>query len=165
MLIYHVTSATYKNNWQEALQGENATKPGRWSSPGTAMIYASSHLTLATLEALVHCDENSLRIPRITLRFEVDEGSLEVLPLEALPEDWNALPESESTKRIGDAWARNCKHLGLIVPTATLLDGRKVQEKNILLNPKYPRFFEYLGEPDIESFRFDSRLEELVTGG
>lgn len=70
MLIYHVTNATYKNGWQKALQDTNATKPGRWSSPGTAMIYTSSHLTLATLECLVHCDKDSLAMPRITLRFD-----------------------------------------------------------------------------------------------
>jgi RES domain-containing protein len=162
MLIYHVTSATYKHNWQEALQGENATKPGRWSSPGTAMIYTSSHLTLAALEALVHCDKHSLTMPRITLRFEVDDALLESLPFNQLPEDWNALPEPDSTKQLGDAWVRACKHLGLVVPTATLFDGQKAQEKNILLNPKYPHFFEYLGEPEIETFCFDKRIEKLV---
>jgi RES domain-containing protein len=162
MLIYHITSATYKNNWQEALQGENATKPGRWSSPGTAMIYASSHLTLATLECLVHCDSDSLGQPRITLCFEVEDRLLEALAFTQLPKDWNALPEPESTKKIGDTWAKSNSSLGLIVPSATLVDGCNVREKNILLSPNYPKFFEHLGEPEIETFRFDPRIERLV---
>lgn len=163
MLIYHVTSAEYKNTWQEALSGDNTTKPGRWSSPGTPMIYASSHLTLATLECLVHCDKDSLKSPRITLRFEVEDEWLEFLLLDNLPDDWNTMPEPESTKRIGDAWVKHCQRLGLIVPTATLLDGRDIEERNVLLNASFPNFFEALGEPEIEEFRFDPRIERLVS--
>jgi hypothetical protein len=125
------------------------------------MIYASSHLTLATLECLVHCDKDSLSRPRITLRFGVEDALLEALPFDQLPENWNTLPEPESTKKRGDAWAKRGHSLGLIVPSATLVDGSNVLEKNVLLNPNYPKLSEQLGEPELELFALTQEVKDL----
>lgn len=50
MLVWRLALGRYP-----ALDGEGARLyGGRWNSPGTAMVYAATHIALALLEQLVH---------------------------------------------------------------------------------------------------------------
>lgn len=126
------------------------------------MVYASTHLSLATLEVLVHCNARSFRDSRISIRCTVPDELIQRLPLEELPDDWNSIPESVTTQRVGDAWVSARGAAGLIVPSATLPDGRTLEEQNVLLNPLYPDFLAHLQDPVVEVFDFDARVAALV---
>ena len=161
MQLYHITSATTED-WREVFRSEGLRKGGRWSSPGTAVLYASSHLTLAARECLVHCDRDALKSPRLALCLEVADEQVEVL--DHLPRGWDSIPSGTQTQTIGDAWVGAQKKLALVVPTATLLGGEKLAEHNVLLNPNFPELFSHLECKSVEPFRFDARILALVKG-
>ena len=162
MILYRVTGTTFLTRWQDAFTGEGSFRAGgRWSSPGTRMVYSSTTLSLATLEVLVHCNKQSFLHARAMIQFELEDRLIEVLPDEELPEDWNSVPESISTQKLGDSWVRQGSALGLIVPSATLPTIR-VEERNVLLNPNVPEFMDALRSVEVQPFSRDSRLAELI---
>ena len=56
MLVWRLALGRYKE-----LDGEGARLyGGRWNSPGTAMVYAATHIALALLEQLVHVSPTRL---------------------------------------------------------------------------------------------------------
>jgi RES domain-containing protein len=143
---------------------------GRWNSPGNAILYASSSLALACLEALVHIRDVGL-VPPDYVYCEV-----EVPP--ALLSQWNlsgedALAKLESpllAQEYGDRWLRrarpqNFRQLAWQVLHPEL-KGAPVQavpsvivprEMNYLINPNHPQYGQLRwGEP--KPFRFDPRL-------
>jgi RES domain-containing protein len=148
--------------WQDAFSGEGSFRAGgRWSSVGTRMVYASTTLSLATLEVLVHCNKQSFLNTRVMICFELEDALIEQLPEREWPETWNSIPESVATQKIGDAWIRQGSATGLIVPSATLPSVR-VEERNVLLNPHIPRMLEQLQSVEVEPFSTDSRLLSLL---
>lgn len=140
-----------------ALDGEGARLyGGRWNSPGTAVVYAATHLTLALLEQLVHVSASLL--PERFRAFAVE------LPEDAAVEHAAAeqpVEDLEVTRRVGDLWAASLSSAALFVPSVivpALLEpgGITTTERNVLLNPRHPsavrwRFTE-------TSFRLDPRL-------
>ena len=126
---------------------------GRWNSPGRGVVYLSGTIALAALEMLVHAgDRAELLQDFVFIEVEFDEGLVQVLDQEALPEDWSAYPEPEATKRLGDRWFDDQASLLLAVPSAVI-----PQEMNLLLNPLHPDFGKVKrGAP--QSFHFDTRL-------
>jgi RES domain-containing protein len=58
-----------------------------------------------------------------------------IAELEALPENWNALPWSDSARNVGDDWAIARKSVALLVPSVVL-----PAERNLLINPLHPDF-------------------------
>jgi len=128
-------------------------KGQRWNSAGIPAIYAGLSLEIAALEKLVHTGSIlplNLVVVRITLP---DENNLyETPPINAFPDDWNALPGSPTAAAYGDSFLRKGKYLGLIVPSAVILEAR-----NILINPNHPAMI--AAEIQIvRDFTFDSRL-------
>jgi RES domain-containing protein len=162
MILFQVTSNRYVQRWQDALSGEGSFRGGgRWSSVGTRMVYTSSHLSLATLEVLVHCNRQSFLDSRLAIRFDLDDRFIQ--RLEHLPDDWNSIPESITTQRLGDGWVAANLAAGLIVPSATLPEGDQEDEYNVLLNPSYPNFLSLLKNVRVKGFDFDERISSLVT--
>jgi RES domain-containing protein len=160
--LYRVTSNRYVNRWQDAFSGEGSFRGGgRWSSVGTRMVYTSTHLSLASLEVLVHCSRQSFVDSRLAIRFEL--GDRFVQRLERLPEGWNSIPESVNTQRLGDSWVAANSAAGLIVPSATLPEGDQEDEFNVLLNPNFPNFLSLLKDAEVKAFDFDTRITTLVT--
>jgi RES domain-containing protein len=125
------------------------------------MVYCSTHLSLASLEVLVHCNRQSFLDSRLCIRFELSDTVIQ--RLERLPEEWNSLPESINTQRLGDSWIAANSAAGLIVPSATLPEGDQEAEHNVLLNSRYPSFLRLLKNPVLKSFDFDARITSLVT--
>jgi RES domain-containing protein len=160
--LYRVTSNRYVTRWQDAFSGEGSFRGGgRWSSVGTRMVYTSTHLSLAALEVLVHCNRQSFLDSRLSIRFDLDDRYIQ--RLERLPEAWNSIPESINTQRLGDSWIEANSAAGLIVPSATLPQGDQEDEYNVLLNPSFPNFLNLLKNASVKAFDFDTRITSLVT--
>ena len=163
MILFRIAARRYEQSWREAFSGEGSFRAGgRWSSPGTRLVYASSHLSLATLEVLVHCNRASFLQSRLALRFELPDGVIEQIPVDQLPEDWNSIPESVATQRIGDAWTASAAAAGLIVPSAVLPGGANLDEQNVVLNPAYPGLLDLISNVSLTAFDFDRRIAGLA---
>lgn len=116
------------------MTGEGAAlRGGRWNSIGVSVVYASTHLSLALVELLVHLD--ALDLPRNLIAYEIElpDDVLERLDTNVLPVDWRN--DLRATRAIGDRWIERERSLALAVPSAVVL-----QEANILLNPAHVRF-------------------------
>ncbi|HEY1120069.1 MAG TPA: RES family NAD+ phosphorylase [Haloferula sp.] len=137
-----------------AFTGEGARiAGGRWNSPGVAVVYASSSLSLATLEVLVHIEDPEA-FARLFSWFavEIPDELIEVLEESKLPPGWCADETTAATQVIGDAWIRSQRSAVLAVPSV-VTPG----EKNYLLDPAHPRFSAIrIAAP--QPFRPDPRL-------
>jgi len=117
----------------DPLDGEGARRwPGRWNRRGTPVVYASSTLSLAVLEVLVHTDEPALLAQYVAFEFTFREK--DVIDVDHLPDDWRHHPVPPTTRAIGDAWARSRASSVLRVPSAVL-----PQEFNYVINPMHSR--------------------------
>jgi RES domain-containing protein len=76
---------------------------------------------------------------------------LHTLPHE-LPKDWNAIPATSETKKIGDAFVREGRACLLRVPSAVVKG-----DHNLLINPFHPEFKE-IKIIAAEPFPFDHRM-------
>lgn len=100
----------------------------RWSSEGTAVVYASMSVGGALLEALAHMDgpvPDDLVLAIASLPLEC------ITPAQDLPAQWRAFPYRPEVQRYGDASIERV--LALKVPSAIC-----EREYNILLNPEHP---------------------------
>ncbi len=150
---------TTKRDVSAAFDGEGARLyGGRWNRPGTRMVYASEHLSLAALELFVHVDSEDQ--PRALYRFRVElpDDAVEALPRLRLPPSWRDYPAPDDTAVIGTDWARRGERLALLVPSVVV-----PEELNVLLNPGHPRFGEVRIVPG-EPFSFDPRMWKGAEG-
>lgn len=137
-----------------AFSGEGARlNGGRWNSPGVSMVYASSSLSLATLEVLVHL-ENPEAFARLFSWVEVGipEGSIGLMEENGLPKGWCDAETNISSRSSGDAWVRSQRSAVLAVPSV-VTPG----EWNYLLNPTHPGFSKIKIGP-VKAFQPDPRL-------
>lgn len=118
-----------------AFAGEGARiAGGRWNSPGVAVVYASSTLSLATLEVLVHLDDPEAFARMFSwFGMEIPDELIELLDESKLPPGWCADETTGATQVIGDAWVRSQRSAVLAVPSV-VTPG----ERNYLLNPVHP---------------------------
>ena len=137
-----------------SLDGEGArTNGGRWNSEGIPVVYASSTLSLAALEYLVHVDVEDVPHDLCALKIAVpDDVTVEDVELTSLPDDWNRVEDHPACTARGDDWARGGAALALRVPSALI-----PAETNLLLNPRHPDM-ERVRVVSIETFAFDRRL-------
>jgi RES domain-containing protein len=136
------------------LDGEGARlNGGRWNSEGIPVVYASSTLSLAALEYLVHVDVEDVPADLCALEIDVpDDAPVEEVALSSLPDDWNRVEDHPDCLARGDDWARRGAALALRVPSAVI-----PAETNVLLNPRHPQM-ERVRVVSIETFAFDRRL-------
>jgi RES domain-containing protein len=123
---------------------------GRWNHKGVHMLYASSSLSLACLEILVHIREARLPADCSWVRITVPDGLVE-----QAPEDLDAADE-DACRTFGSQWIASASGPVVEVPSVIV-----PTEKNLLLNPLHKRFGG-LSFSEPEAFRFDLRL--LKTG-
>lgn len=120
---------------------------------GTSVVYTAESLSLATLEIVVHLEREELfytRFLKIPVTF--DSSQVTVLSRNTLPKDWNRLPPSESTQKIGYKWISRSKFAVLKVPSTIIME-----EYNYLINPNHPDFAGMkIGKS--QRFKFDPRL-------
>jgi RES domain-containing protein len=137
-----------------ALDGEGARRAGgRWNSPGVAVVYASSTLSLAVLELLVHTDPDlvpdDLRVSEIDVPASLTAGVLDVA---TLPPDWRAIPNHPACRAMGDEWVKRRDQVLLGVPSAIV-----PEELNYLINPAHPEAAR-IQVVRVRAFAFDKRL-------
>jgi len=123
-----------KKHLKSALTGEGARLfGGRWNSKGTAMVYTSANLQLATIELLVH-------LPRIDIIYQnysivplsIPEKLIHKLSETDLPEGWNNYEVNNQTQALGDRWVLDGKSAVLEVRSAASQLGI-----NYLINPRH----------------------------
>lgn len=126
---------------------------GRWNPPGTAVVYASATLSLATLEYLVNLDSDLLPEHLVALSADIP-SDLEIQPVTIadLPANWQEYPGPDTLCAIGVAWAA-IRHTAILsVPSVVI-----PEERNYLLNPAHPQFA-HIRWSEPAPFRFDPRL-------
>lgn len=131
MLVYRILEAKHA---AAAFTGEGARLyGGRWNSPGVAVVYAASSLSLAILEMLVNASGTRLPSDTVYATIEIpDELVPEPLALELLPRNWDRTPAPRELASIGNDWAKSLRSVALRVPSAVA----KI-EHNVLLNPQH----------------------------
>lgn len=142
MFVYRICRAPYT-----ALDGEGAKLfGGRWNSPGKPALYTAQHLSLASLEYLVHVDFDNLPLDLVWLKIEVPDAAL-------LEEFANPVaPNERDAATYGDSWLRSGRSLGLVVPSAVLS-----VEKNVIINPLHSTAG-IVQIVESAPFEFDARL-------
>lgn len=148
MTVWRLARSVYP-----ALDGEGARRwGGRWDEPGTPVVYASEHLSLAVLESLVHTDPDllpdDLTAFRIQAPDEIAAPALAAYETGLLPADWR---EPEVSAQWGEARAASGGPI-LFVPSAVV-----PLERNVLINPRRAQ----AAGIDVvrrEPFSFDARL-------
>ncbi|MEO1483633.1 MAG: RES domain-containing protein [Myxococcota bacterium] len=137
--------------------GEGARRfGGRWNSHGVAVAYASSSVSLAALEVLVHLQNQEILRTFVLCSIALSERSIETLETDRLPSDWRSEPASQSTKTIGDTWVESGSSMALRVPSTVV-----PVETNILLNPTHRRFRKAVLTVQTQDFEFDPRLHAV----
>jgi RES domain-containing protein len=120
------------------------------------VLYCALSESLAMLELRVHSPHP---YPRTRWRFaiEVPDDALTTIHVEQLPRGWDALPAGPASKRFGDSWVEQRSSLGLLVPSVVASE-----EKNVMLNPSYPRFQE-IRVISKQRVTLDKRLHSVPT--
>ena len=125
----------------------------RWNSVGKSVIYVAGSISLATLEMLVHLNNEQLLHKYVIARVDFDESLVTDLTPGQLPRIWRDSPSPDDNKMVGDAWVLSGESVALRVPSAVI-----DHEYNYLLNPSHANFsMVALGEP--EDLQFDRRLK------
>lgn len=142
-----------KRHAATAFDGEGARLyGGRWSSPGTAVVYTSETRALAVLEVLVGIRSTGPVGAYVLIPASFGDALVTRIEHENLPEDWRESPPPPSTQRIGDDWISGQTSVVLRVPSVLLPD-----EFNYLINPADPDFPRLeVGDP--QELSLDPRL-------
>ena len=119
------------------------------------MVYVSEQRATAALEILVHVKRAQLlRDAYVIFEVTIPDALVLMVELAALPQGWDAYPETRASTDMGDAWFDAGQSVALRVPSVVVRG-----EYNLLLNPEHPDMAQItIGQP--EPFLFDRRLAE-----
>ncbi|GGH27972.1 RES family NAD+ phosphorylase [Dyadobacter endophyticus] len=146
MELFRITRSEY----QDDLSGIGAFyNGGRWNTPRNAMLYTSSHRSLAMLEVLVHWHKTVTPPNYVIVSLEIPDN-LATISEPKLIADWQE--DQQWSKDIGDTWLKPGNTLLLRVPSVVVK-----AEQNYLVNPMHPDVVS-LRITDIEPLNFDKRL-------
>ncbi|MFN3639294.1 MAG: RES family NAD+ phosphorylase [Flavobacterium sp.] len=115
--------------------GASLSKANRWNGLNTKMVYTSESRALATLEISVHLDlSEDLPSDRFYLEIHIPD-TINILEIneKELPENWNAIPPTSLTQKIGNAFVTQNEAAVLKVPSSIVPN-----EFNYLINPFHP---------------------------
>jgi RES domain-containing protein len=101
-------------------------------------VYASTHLSLAALEYLVHVSPATAPSDLMSIEIDVSGLAVEAWDRASLPPGWDADPAPATTQKRGSAWAGMRSAPLLRVPSALLPAAMDPHEANVLLNPHHP---------------------------
>jgi len=151
LIVWRLTRAAH-----HGLDGEGARlNGGRWNSEGRAVVYASTTLSLAVLEYLVHVEPLLAPNDLVAIEIELPDGDgagAQVEPGQFPPGDWRTYPAPEWQAELGDLWVEDGTFLWLAVPSAIV-----PQEYNVLINPSHERMAD-ARVVSTRPFAFDERL-------
>ncbi len=143
-----------RQQFASTLSGKGAAiKGARWNSVGVEMIYTGASRALAMAEVAVHLALANLPSDyRMLTIFIPDNISLQVLPENLLPLNWNSFPHLPATQQIGDNFISEGSYAVLKVPSATVQG-----DHNFLINPAHSGFSRIKIIEDV-AFPFDKRI-------
>jgi RES domain-containing protein len=149
--VYRVVRKPYAH---APFDGEGAFRyGGRWSSPGTRLIYTSEHQSLAMLEYFVHLDADDPPPELMLAIAEVPDGiERREIRIEELPPRWRGTPAIPELSAIGDGFVKGSECAVLLVPSALA-----PSERNWLLNPGHADFKKVVVQAN-EPLAYDARL-------
>lgn len=157
MILWRIARAGY-----ERLDGEGARLyGGRWNSPGRPVVYASTTLSLAALEYLVHVEPLTAPGDLVAMEIRVPESRFagaRAEPSQFPQGDWRQYPAPEWQAELGDTWIEDGTFLWLAVPSVLV-----PQEYNVLINPGHRRMSE-VRVVSTRPFAFDGRLLDTRDG-
>jgi RES domain-containing protein len=120
----------------DVLNGEESVESGgRWSRPGTALVYLCTHTALACLETLVHLGPGPLPDDRFLVEVEVPPD-LWARRTRFKAQDcpgWEALPHGPASQDWGMRWIAERGSALACVPSVIAPEAR-----NVLINPAHP---------------------------
>ncbi len=150
-LLFRISRRAFAPSPNAPFDGEAAYRGGsRWSAPGQRMSFASSTVTLAMLEYLVHIDwRDTSGDDLVLVSASLDDACIHDLHLSDLPEDWRRVCPSNATRRLGDEWLSSQQSVALSVPSVAA-----PIERNYLINPNHLQF-DRLVVGSIAPFSFD----------
>lgn len=149
MQLYRISQKSFAGD----LRGEGAKRfGGRWNSPGTPCLYASTSRSLAICEFSAHITLDNLPPQLVIITLEVDETKIDSLPGE-LPDDWSSTPVSKVSQYFGDQLLIKGTSLGYFVPSVIVRE-----ENNCILNPLFAEYFNLVKIEDISPLLFDRRI-------
>lgn len=139
-----------------ALTGEGARRyGGRFNSPGRSVIYASSALSLAVLEVLVHAAQPRDLSDYVGIRLAFDAELARNVG--ALPWGWRDNSWPEAVQHIGDRWLDERRSAALRVPSAVI-----PSEDNYVIDPGHPDFEQIRHE--VVEVDIDNRIYRIGGG-
>lgn len=132
--------------------GGAKTYGGRWSSPGTAVVYTAGSTSLAILEMLVHLQAQDLMRRYVIFDVSFDEALMTTVDPATLPKSWRRSPSPATVQQVGDDWSADGASAVLQLPSVIV-----PSEWNYLLNPAHPDFAKITIGPK-QQIKFDPRL-------
>ena len=109
---------------------------GRWSSPGTRLVYTSERLSLAMIEYHIHIGSDDSPPDLVVASADVPNSvSRTKIATSRLGLDWRESPAPPHLAAIGDSFVAKGTTAILIVPSVLCL-----LESNWLINPRHPDF-------------------------
>lgn len=143
-----------------AFDGQGARLAGgRWSHPGTAIVYTSETVSLAALELFVQLGRDELPGDLVIISAEIPESVPAVhTRIDAPERDWRFYPSSTDLCNWGTLWAERLTSAVLAVPS-TIVPA----ERTYLLNPAHPAFREIRIDPPVP-FMLRSAARGLPAG-
>ncbi|OAT54622.1 RES family NAD+ phosphorylase [Providencia heimbachae] len=152
MILYRLIKSDFVH---DAWSGQGARLyGGRWNHKGTSAVYVSTQISLATLEILVHLNQERLLNHYNLFSIEISDKQVMRLPLEHLPDDWQSDPAPTSTMDIGTAWLTDNASVALLIPSCVI-----PYEYNAIINPNHPQFTKAINSIKPLDFSFDARLK------
>jgi len=132
--VYRILRKRYAKT---PFDGEGAFRfGGRWSSPGTRLVYTSERLSLAMIEYYIHIGSDDSPPDLVVSTADVPESvSRTKISTSRLRPDWRESPAPPHLAAIGDSFVAKGKTAILIVPSVLC-----PPESNWLINPQHPDF-------------------------
>jgi RES domain-containing protein len=135
--------------------GGAATTGGRWNSEGAPVVYASSSISLCTLETLAHLGDDINCRNRFLVAIDIPTQlwkKRKLLAAENLPVTWMAEPPGMDSIQLADRWLKHGGELLLLVPSVIVHE-----EFNVLINPKH-KDAHLITAKVVRPFIYDPRL-------
>lgn len=126
---------------------------GRWSQPGSAVVYLGSSAALCALETFVHLAGSDRALSFVLFRVRIPDGvTIERLEADRLPPNWREEPAPPATTAMGTRWSAQKRSALLQVPSVVV-----PMESNYVLDPAHPDAARIVVSPP-EPFSFDPRM-------
>jgi RES domain-containing protein len=149
MIVYRCSSS----KWSKDLSGTGAyLYGGRWNNPGTFLVYTAENNILAALEIAIRIPLEQISKDYVMIGIEVPDGVDPYIP--KLTKHW--YKDEETTRSIGDYFAKQNSHLLMKVPSALISDAY-----NYIINPRHELAWQVRLQ-EAKSILLDKRLSLII---